>query len=702
MNTNKILKLLKRPLKIDELKKFFPQTSKKELLSALDELMANGEIVKNKKNRYALSSHFGCVSGTFLSTSRGFSFVEPDEKKDDEKDIYIPAGASLDAWHGDHVLVKLTNTRTFKGKKGQEGEVIKILKRATTEVIGSIRKQRKSFILVPNSNKYPTMLIPKAHMSTAMVGDSVAAKIMFYGDRRVLPQASVTQVFGKNGAMKASIAAILHENGITVPFPEEVLSEAKSFGDKIPPNSIHGRKDLRDELIFTIDGDDAQDFDDAVSLEKLQNGNLLLGVHIADVSHYVTKGSQLDNEAFYRGTSVYYPGHVVPMLPFELSAGLCSLRPNEDRLAFSVFMELKPNGQRVKSHFYKSVICSKARMTYRNVNLILNDNKELCEKYSFLVDKVKEMGILADTLHKRRIARGALELDIPEPEILTDETGEPVSLSYRARERAERMIEEFMLIANETVAEYMERNNYPTVYRVHENPDPQKLRVFAQFAKPFGHKIDASKPNDTHQFQLVLEAVKNDPKQKALPTLLLRSLARARYCDENLGHYGLQAKYYLHFTSPIRRYPDLITHRMLTRALENDTFTTSDIMAVDNAASQSTTRELAADNAERTIDRLYIAAYMEKFLGEVFDAEISGVQSFGVFVTLENSAEGLVRIEALSGYYEYDEERMQLIGKNGVKLTMGTPMKVRLIRADRISGQIDFAPAAEQEKICQH
>ena len=702
MNKNKILKLLKRPLKIDELRKFFPEESKKELISALNELIANGEIVKNKKNRYALSSHFGCISGTFLSTSRGFAFVEPDEKKDDEKDIYIPAGASCGAWHGDHVLVKLTNIRSFKGKKGQEGEVIKILNRATTEVIGSIRKQRKSFILVPNSNKYPTMLIPKAHMSTAQVGDSVAAKIMFYGDRRVLPQASVTEVFGKNGAMQASIAAILHENGIKVPFSNEVLSEARNFGDKIPPNSINGRKDLRDKLIFTIDGDDAQDFDDAVSLDKLKNGNLLLGVHIADVSHYVTAGSELDNEAFYRGTSVYYPGHVVPMLPFELSAGLCSLRPNEDRLAFSVFMELQPNGKKVKSHFYKSVICSKARMTYHNVNLILNDNKELCEKYSFLVDNIKEMAILSGTLHKKRITRGALELDIPEPEILTDETGEPVSLSYREREQAERMIEEFMLIANETVAEYMEHNNYPTVYRVHENPDPQKLRVFAQFARPFGHKIDASKPNDTHQFQIVLDAVKNDPRQKALPTLLLRSLARARYCDENLGHYGLQAKYYLHFTSPIRRYPDLITHRMLTRALENDTFTANDIMAVENAASQSTTRELAADNAERTIDRLYIAAYMEQFLGEVFDAEISGVQSFGVFVTLQNSAEGLVRIETLSGYYEYDEEKMQLIGKNGVKLTMGTPMRVRLIRADRISGQIDFAPAAEQEKVCQH
>lgn len=702
MNTNRILKLLKNPLRIDELKRFFPETSKRELLAALDELVSSGQIVKNKKNRYAISSHFGCISGKFLSTSRDFSFVEQDNKTN-EKDIYIPAGASGGAWHGDYVLVKLTRQRTFRGRtRGQEGEVIKVLKRAATEITGSIRKQGKSFILVPDSHKYPTMLVPKAHISTAKVGDRVAAKIMFYGERRVLPQASVTKVFGKNGDMQASIAAILHENGITIPFSDEVLSEAKSFGDKIPPDSINGRKDLRDELIFTIDGDDAQDFDDAVSLEKLENGNLLLGVHIADVSHYVTTGSPLDHEAFYRGTSVYYPGHVVPMLPFELSAGLCSLRPDEDRLAFSIFMELEPNGRKIKSNFYKSVIRSKARMTYHNVNLILNNDKEMCEKYAFLVDKAKDMAALADTLHKRRLARGALELDIPEPEILTDGKGEPVSLSYREREQAERMIEEFMLIANESVAEFMEHNNYPSVYRVHENPDPQKLRVFAQFARPFGHKIDASKPNDTHQFQLVLDAVKNDPKQKALPTLLLRSLARARYCEENLGHYGLQAKYYLHFTSPIRRYPDLITHRMLTRALENDTFTANDIMSVENAASQSTTRELAADSAERTIDRLYIAAYMEQFLGEVFDAEVSGVQAFGVFVTLANSAEGLVRVESLPGYYEYDEEKMQLLGKNGVKLTIGTPIKVRLIRADRLSGQIDFTPALEQEKPCQH
>lgn len=688
----KLIRLLKRPLRIDELRKFFPETPKALLIDTLDELVKNGQIVKNKKNRYALSAHFGCISGTFLSTSRGFAFVEPDEKKG-EKDIFIPIGADFGAWHGDHVLVRINQMRRFRGRERRlEGEVVKVLQRAKTEITGTITKKGKSFILEPDVQKYPMVLVPKAHLAGAKVGDKVSARIMFYGDRRMTPQASVTKVFGQNGLMQASISAILHENGINVPFSDEVINEARSFGDKIPPNSINGRKDLRNELIFTIDGDDAQDFDDAVSIEKLENGNWLLGVHIADVSHYVTEKSELDNEAFSRGTSVYYPAHVVPMLPFELSAGLCSLRPDEDRLAFSAFIELEPNGKKRNAHFYKSVICSKARMTYNNVNLILDNDQQMCEKYSFLVDTLGKMANLADSLHKRRVARGALELDMPEPKIATDETGEPVAISYRERGRAERMIEEFMLIANESVAEFMNKHDYPTVYRVHENPDPEKLRVFALFARQFGHKIDASKPNDTKQLQDVLKAVKDDAKQKALPTLLLRSLARARYCEENLGHYGLQAKYYLHFTSPIRRYPDLITHRMLTKALTKQQFEKNDIIKVQTASRQSTERELCADNAERTIDKLYIAAYMEQFVGEEFDAEVSGVQSFGVFVELENSAEGLVRIEDLDGYYEYDEEKMQLLGKNGMRITIGTPIKVILVRADRTTGQIDFKP----------
>ena len=418
-------------------------------------------------------------------------------------------------------------------------------------------------------------------------------------------------------------------------------------------------------------------------------------MHIADVSHYVTPDSPLDAEAFRRGTSVYFPGHVVPMLPFALSNGICSLNPNVDRLAFSALMEVDKSGRRYGAKFAKSIIRSKARMTYNKVNKILAGDKGLREEYAFLVETAEKMNDLAHALYKRRIERGALELDIPEAEIRVDENGKPVEICFRERGESEKLIEEFMLQANEAVAEFMCKREHPTVYRVHENPDPDKLRAFAQFARPFGYRIDASKPEDTAQFQVVLRGAKNDPKQRVLPTLLLRSLARARYADECIGHYGLKAKYYLHFTSPIRRYPDLIAHRMLQKALTGEEFTAADENLCAEAAQQSTNREQAADNCERDIDKLFIASYMKQFIGEEFDGEVSGVQSFGIFVALANGCEGLVRAELMIGdFYQYDEEHMAMVGRRtGKRFTIGSPLRVKLIAASEVTGQIDFAPA---------
>ena len=407
----------------------------------------------------------------------------------------------------------------------------------------------------------------KHDLGEAAIGDCVAVSISHYGDEQFMPQGVVRADLGESGTMEAAIAAVLHENGVYDVFPNEVLEQALAIPQEVDMGTAGKRLDLRDKLIFTIDGDDAKDFDDAVSLEKLENGHYLLGVHIADVSHYVTPDSPLDAEAFRRGTSVYFPGHVVPMLPFALSNGICSLNPKVDRLAFSALMEVDKDGRRYGAKFAKSVICSKARMTYNKVNKILAGDKGLREEYAFLVETAETMNNLAHALYKRRIERGALELDIPEAEIRVDENGKPVEIRFRERGESEKLIEEFMLQANEAVAEYMCKRELPTVYRVHENPDPDKLRVFASFARPFGYRIDPSKPEDTAQFQTVLRGAKNDPKQRVLPTLLLRSLARARYADECIGHYGLKAKFYLHFTSPIRRYPDLVAHRMLQKAL---------------------------------------------------------------------------------------------------------------------------------------
>lgn len=692
---NQLLSLLVQPMRIDEIRRALPEAGKNELKDALDSLIADGKIMKNKKNRFAVSTHYGCVAGTYLATERAFGFVTPDAAEGESKpdDLFIPPNASGGAWHGDRVLVKLTERKNGRGRR--EATVIRVLRRAGKELTGALVQRGKAYFVQPTSKKYPEIAVDWHHLGDARVGDRVAVSISHYGDEKFMPQGVIQADLGEDGTMEASIAAILHENAVFDFFPEEVLRQADSVPQEVDPAALHGRLDLRDKLIFTIDGDDAKDFDDAVSLEPLENGHYLLGVHIADVSHYVTTGSPLDQEAYRRGTSVYYPGHVVPMLPFALSHGICSLNPDVDRLTFSALMEVDKDGRRYGAKFAKSVIRSKARMTYNKVNKILAGDEALREEYAFLVQTAEKMNDLAHALYKRRIERGALELDIPEAQITVDETGRPVAIQYRDRGESEKLIEEFMLQANEAVAEYMCKRGLPTVYRVHENPDPEKLRVFAQFARPFGYRIDPSKPEDTFQFQAVLRGAKNDPKQRILPTLLLRSLARARYADECIGHYGLKAKFYLHFTSPIRRYPDLIAHRMLQKAFTGEAFTAADETLCEDAAAQSTTREQAADNCERDIDKLYIAAYMKQFIGEEFDAEVSGVQAFGVFAALENGCEGLIRIELLAGdYYQYDEQHMALTGRHtGKRFTIGTPIRVKLIAASETTGQIDFAPA---------
>ena len=686
--------LLARPMRAEELKKYLPAYSKQQIRQALDQLTNEGRILKNKKNRYAHAAHYGCLTGVFQATERGYGFVTP-ETPDENGDVFIPPYATGKAWQGDRVLVHLTDSP--RGHK-REGEVMRILSLCTDEVTGTVMQRGKTVFVRPASKKYPDLIIPKNRTLDARSGDRVAVKVMFRGDGRLSAQGAITQIFGRNGTMEASIAAILHENGITVPFPDEALRQADACGDTVDPAEAARRMDLREKLIFTIDGDDARDFDDAVSLEPMENGHMLLGVHIADVSHYVTPGSPLDDEAYRRGTSVYYPGHVVPMLPVALSNGICSLNPDVDRLAFSAFLEVDKDGRCHKSQFAKTVIRSKARMTYRKMNEIFDGNEERRAEYAFLTETADRMHALSQAMRRRRMERGALDLDLPEAEILTDESGEPVEVSFRARGDAEKMIEEFMLAANEAVAAYMTHRNNPTVYRIHESPDPEKLRVFAQFARPFGYRVDASKPSDTAQLQAVLDGAKDDPRQRALPTLLLRSLARARYDAECLGHYGLQAKEYLHFTSPIRRYPDLVAHRMLFKAISGQQYTKSDWVFCEEAASQSTTREFAADTAERDIDKLYLAAYMEQFIGQDFDGEVSGVTSFGLFVSLKNAVEGLIRVEDLPGDdYEFDDQKMMLIGRRSrVRYTMGTPMRVRLTAASRVTGLIDFIPAPER------
>lgn len=688
--------LLETPTRAEDLRRLLPGWSKQEIKDALARLTAAGRILKNKKNRYAHIEHFGCLSGIFQATDRGFGFVTPDTP-DGTGDVFIPPHRTGGAWQGDRVLIQLHDSA--RGHK-REGEVLRVLELCRDEITGEIIQRGKTLLLHPASSKYPDLILPKSRTMDARPGDRAAAKVMFRGDHRLPAQGAVTRVFGRNGTMEASIASILHENGVVIPFPEPVLRQAEACGDTVDPAEAARRRDLRDRLIFTIDGDDARDFDDAVSLEPLPNGRMLLGVHIADVSHYVTPGSPLDDEAYRRGTSVYYPGHVVPMLPVALSNGICSLNPDVDRLAFSALIEVDKDGRCHKTEFVKSVIRSRARMTYGQMNQIFDGDTAQRAQYAFLTETADRMHALSLAMRRRRAERGALDLDLPEPLILVDPSGEPSDVLFRPRGDAEKMIEEFMLAANEAVAAFMAKRMNPTVYRVHEDPDPEKLRLFAQYARPFGYRVDASKPHDTAQLQAVLNGAKDDPRQRALPTLLLRSLARARYAPECLGHYGLQARYYLHFTSPIRRYPDLVAHRMLFKAISGQQYTKADSVFCEEAADQSSTREQAADNAERDIDKLYLAAYMERFIGQEFDGEVAGVTAFGLFIALPNAVEGLIRLEDLPGDdYEFDDQRMTLTARrSGKRYQMGTPMRVRLAAASRVTGRIDFvlpdAPAA--------
>ena len=700
MKDSIVYRLLAKPMRFDELKRAIPEMSKQDLIAELEALGQAGLVLRNKKNRYAQAEHFGCTAATFLATERSFAFARPDTPRP-EGDIFIPPGKDGGAWHGDRVLVQIVPS-SARGHKS-EGEVIRVLERSRAEITGEVQMKGKSYVLLPASARFPQIVLPKGKLNAAQVGDHVSVQVVFYGDGGLPPQGVVTAVHGIEGTMEAAVSGILRENGIYLNFSEESERQAAACGDTVDPAESAQRLDLRDKVIFTIDGDDAKDFDDAISLEPLENGRFELGVHIADVSHYVTPGSPLDDEAWRRGTSVYYPGHVVPMLPFALSHGICSLNPDVDRLTFSAFMELDKDGRRYGFRFAKSVIHSKARMTYNNVNKILDGDPALREQYSELVPTFERMAALSEATRKRRMERGALDLDIPEPQIIVDEKGMPIDVQYRDRGAAEKLIEEFMLLANESVAEFLKKRSAPSVFRIHEKPDPDKLRAFAMFARPFGYRVDPGKPQNTRQLQAVLNGAKGDPKQRALPTLLLRSLARARYDAECLGHYGLAAQYYLHFTSPIRRYPDLAAHRMLYKAISGQQFTKTDETFCEEAAGQSTAREFAADTAERDIDKLYLAAYMRQFIGEEFDAEVSSVAPFGLFVSLPNSVEGLVRIETLPGdYYEYIEEKMELRGqRSGFRYTIGTPLRVKLVGSNPVNGQIDFVPvdaAAEAER----
>lgn len=656
-----------------------PKSDTDEFNRIIDELIAEGDISEGRKKRLFSTSSIGFTKGVFRSTSKDFAFVT-----DEEGDIFIPAESLGGALNGDSVLVK-----PKKAQKGavtkREGAVVRVLHRANKTVVGTFIQERGYGILVPDDSKLPDeIFIEQRYTASALNGQKVVAEIISYDSPSSSLCAKVTEVLGFPNDFGVDVLSVIKSHGFSADFPAEVLNEKISTDFHA---EISKRTDLRSKCIITIDGEDTKDIDDAVCVEKSENG-YILGVHIADVSHYVHAGTPLDKEAYHRGTSVYLADRVLPMLPPVLSNGICSLNEGEERLTMSVIMEFDNSGNLISSSFHKSVIKSAARMTYENVRLILEDEDSfLCEKYASLVPMLKNMYALYLLLAKKTKERGAIDFEIPEAKALFDKDGKTVDIIKCERNFAHKMIEEFMIAANCAVASFLEKNSAPTLYRVHDKPNKEKLENTLSFIYNKGYPR-------SQKLGAVLSSVRATPVEAVFSAMLLRSMAKAEYKDKNDGHFGLMLDSYCHFTSPIRRYPDLICHRALKAVIENDSSQKEYLKNfVGEAAKQCTDRENDAAMCERDTLDIKKAEYMENFIGEEFSGVISSVTRFGFFVMLGNTVEGLVHIETLrDDYYIFDEETLTLCGeRSGREFTVGDKVKVKLAKASKLTRKIDFS-----------
>jgi ribonuclease R len=666
----------------------------KELVKTLNMLEDRGEIVRTRTNRYGVPEKMNLVRGRLQNHPKGFGFVIPETPG--EPDIYVHANDMNGAMHGDTVLVRVEKET---GGNRMEGRIIRIVQRGYTEVVGTFQDETHYAFVVPDDKRIgKDIFIPKTAYNGAVDGHKVVVKIVRYPEGRANPEGEVIEILGHKNDPGVDILSIIRKYGLPEAFPADVLAEAEAIPDEISEEEIKGRRDLRDRMMVTIDGADAKDLDDAVSLEKLPNGNYLLGVHIADVSYYVKENSALDQEAYRRGTSVYLVDRVIPMLPHRLSNGICSLNPKVDRLAITCDMEMDQQANVVKYDIYLSVIRTNERMTYADVRSILEDNDEaLIEKYSELVPMFRLMEELARKRREKRMQRGAIDFDFREAKIYVNEEGTPTDIGFRERSIAEQIIEEFMLAANETVAEHFHWLKQPFIYRVHEEPNAEKLQAFMEFVTNFGYTI-RGKGNSVHPraLQQLLEEVKGTPEEVIISTVMLRSMKQARYDAESLGHFGLATDFYTHFTSPIRRYPDLIVHRRIREWIEQGTLSEQrtaywqEHMPI--IAEHASHRERVAVDAERETDDLKKAEYMLQRIGEEFEGVISGVTSFGIFVELPNTIEGLVHVSFLTDdYYHFHEKMYALIGeRTGKQYRIGDVVQVRVANVNVDERAIDF------------
>ena len=667
-----------------------PKAKRSELMEVLDSLVADGTIGVSKKGKYMKPENVALV-GTFESTSRGFGFVVIPDREDD---IFVKANDTMNAFYHDKVKVVITTEKN--GGKRAEGKIVAIVEHEIKEVVGTFQKNRTYGFVIPDNAKINCdIFIPQEFMNGAVEGSKVVASISDYGSQSKNPQGEVTEVLGHIDDPGVDIMSIIKAYDLPVEFPESVKKAINDIPDVVSEKDKAGRVDLRNIQMVTIDGEDAKDLDDAVSISK-EGPVYHLGVHIADVSHYVTEGSALDKEALKRGTSVYLVDRVIPMIPHKLSNGICSLNQGEDRLALSCLMDIDEKGNVVGHRICETVINVDRRMSYTSVKKILvdNDTNEIM-KYKELVPMFHMMEEVAELLRKKRFARGSVDFDFPESKIILDENGHPTDIKPYDRNVATKIIEDFMLAANETVAEDYFWQDMPFLYRTHENPDPEKMRKLATFINNFGYTLRLTDDLRPKEIQKLLSEIEGSDAENLISRLTLRSMKKAKYTTECVGHFGLAAKYYCHFTSPIRRYPDLQIHRIIKENLHGGLIPKRadhyDAILPDVAVQTSAMERRAAD-AERDTDKLKMAEYMEQFVGETFDGVVSGVTAWGVYVELPNTIEGMVSINNMKGFYTFDEEHYEMVGELGNRsYKLGQKVKVVVIGTDKILRTIDFA-----------
>ncbi|ATW25823.1 ribonuclease R [Candidatus Formimonas warabiya] len=688
-----------KPLNAEELIHALQVKDIQEFIALLRDMESRGLIVFTRKNRYGLPERMGLIPGRFQGHAKGFGFLIPDNPE--QNDIFISADNTSGAMHNDRIMVRVMKQVT--GVR-QEGEVIRILERANNRVVGTFEDARRYGFVRPDEKRLAQdIFVPKESFNGARDGDKVIVEVTKWPEPRRNPEGKVAEVFGRAGAPGIDVLSIIKKFQLPEEFPENVIREAEKVA-VIRPEDYQGRRDLRSLPMVTIDGEDAKDLDDAVSLELLANGNWYLGVHIADVGNYVKEDSFLDREAFQRGTSVYMVDRVIPMLPRQLSNDICSLNAGVDRLAMTCFMEINPQGSVVAHDITPSVIQVRERMTYSNVNKILLQNDlELKKRYEDFVAMFKNMAMLMHTLRQKRMERGAINFEFPEAKVILDERGKPEAIVKRTSDVAEQMIEEFMIAANETVASEYYWREAPFLYRIHEVPDPEKVEELNEFLHRFGYHIKgASHEIHPKVYQDIIDKIEGRPEERVISTVMLRSMRHARYHPEALGHFGLASKYYSHFTSPIRRYPDLVIHRVIKEYLAkgqlNEERRTKLRKRMNDYAEQSSFKEKIAEDAERESLDMKKAEFMERHIGDTFEGIISGVTSFGMFVELDNTVEGLVHVSTMTDdYYQFEEKLIAFRGRHTRKMyKLGDAVKIVVSRVNVEDRSIDFELAADE------